>query len=83
MSPAVNRVVVTGMSYLSGLGFGSADHEPALREGRSTVGPISRFDTTGFRTANGAQVDRERLDRELGACWSEEQLSNNHTHGFY
>ena len=74
MNPPARRVVVTGMSYLSGLGFGPADHEPALREGRSAAGPITRFDTTGFRTAHGAQCDRARLDRQLGDRWSEEQL---------
>ena len=68
------RVVVTGMAYLSGLGFGPEDHEPALREGRTAVGPIRRFDTTGFRTALGAQCDRSRLDGILAARWSEQQL---------
>jgi len=68
------RVVVTGMGYLSGLGFGPEDHEPALREGRTAVGPIRRFDTTGFRTALGAQCDRSRLDGILAARWSEQQL---------
>lgn len=69
-----HRVVVTGMSYLSGLGFGPGDHEPALRDGRSASGPITRFDTTGFRTATGAQCDRARLDGSLGARWSAGQL---------
>jgi 3-oxoacyl-[acyl-carrier-protein] synthase II len=72
-SPA-RRVVVTGMSYLSGLGFGAEDHEPALREGRSAMGPITRFDTTGFRTAQGAQCDRTRLDKSLGASFDEADL---------
>ena len=68
------RVVVTGMGYLSGLGFGPDDHEPALREGRSAVGAIRRFNTTGFRTANGSQCDEDRLDRLLRARWSAGQL---------
>jgi len=70
VKPAVHRVVVTGMSYLSGLGFGPDDHEPALREGRSAVGPITRFDTTGFRTAQGGECDRARLDGSLGKSFS-------------
>jgi 3-oxoacyl-[acyl-carrier-protein] synthase II len=74
VSPAAHRVVVTGMSYLSGLGFGPGDHEPALREGRVAQAPITRFETTGFRTATGAQCDRARLDRYLAARWSGEQL---------
>jgi 3-oxoacyl-[acyl-carrier-protein] synthase II len=62
------------MGYLSGLGFGPEDHEPALREGRTAVGPIRRFDTTGFRTALGAACDRARLDRLLEARWTRERL---------
>ena len=68
------RVVVTGMGYLSGLGFGPEDHEPALREGRVSSGPITRFDTTGFRTSTGAQCDRARLDRYLESRWSGQEL---------
>jgi len=74
VTPAVHRVVVTGMSYLSGLGFGAEDHEPALREGRSAAGPITRFDTTGFRTAQGGECDRARLDGSLGKSFSAEAL---------
>ncbi len=60
------RVVVTGLAYATGLGFGHEDHEPALRAGRSAAGPITRFDTTGFRTARAAQVDEAALDARLG-----------------
>jgi 3-oxoacyl-[acyl-carrier-protein] synthase II len=56
------RVVVTGLAYATGLGFNHDDHEPALREGRSAAAPVTRFDTTGFRTARGAQVDERRLE---------------------
>jgi 3-oxoacyl-[acyl-carrier-protein] synthase II len=66
----VNRVVVTGLGYMSGLGFGAGDHESALREGRSAVGPITRFDTAGFRTARGAECDGRRLLSLLRERWS-------------
>jgi 3-oxoacyl-[acyl-carrier-protein] synthase II len=62
------------MAYLSGLGFGPEDHEPALRQGRSAVGPVTRFDTTGFRSAQGAQCDEARLDGFLRRRWSAEEL---------
>jgi len=74
MSSTPTRVVVTGMGYLSGLGFGPEDHEPALRSGRSAVGPVTRFDTTGFRTAQGAQCDESRLSSFLLRRWSTEEL---------
>ncbi len=66
MSSAPQRVVVTGMAYLSGLGFGADDHEPALRQGRSAAAPVTRYDTTGFRTTRGAQCDLSRLKALLG-----------------
>jgi 3-oxoacyl-[acyl-carrier-protein] synthase II len=68
------RVVVTGLAYLTGLGFGPEDHEPALREGRSAAGPIRRFPTQGFRTSTGAQCDERRLGEFLRARWSPERL---------
>lgn len=70
----MNRVVVTGLGYLSGLGFGPEDHGPALREGRSAVRPITRFDTTGFRTSLGAQCDETRLRELLGKEWGAREL---------
>ena len=74
MSSKPQRVVVTGLGYLSGLGFGPDDHEAALRAGRSAVSRITRFDTTGFRTAQGAQCDDRRLLGLLNRWWSNEQL---------
>ena len=68
------RVVVTGLGYLSALGFGPEDHEPALRAGRSAAAPITRFDTKGFRTANGGQCDERRLETELLARWPASKL---------
>jgi 3-oxoacyl-[acyl-carrier-protein] synthase II len=74
VTPAPIRVVVTGQGYVSGLGFGPDDHEAALKQGRSAVGPIRRFDTTGFRTARGAQCDEGRLETLLRARWPADVL---------
>ena len=74
MSPEPVRVVVTGLGYLSALGFGPDDHEAALKEGRSAAGPVRRFDTTGFRTSRGAECDEQRLDRLLRARWQAADL---------
>ncbi len=65
MSVGRRRVVVTGMAYVTALGFGPEEHEAALRAGRSAMRAISRFDTAGFRTGQGAEVDEGRLEREL------------------
>jgi 3-oxoacyl-[acyl-carrier-protein] synthase II len=61
----MERVVVTGLAYVTSLGFNHDDHEPALREGRSGVGPITRFPTDGFRTRAAGQVDERALERRL------------------
>src|SRR5579859_5197611 len=74
MSPDETRVVVTGLGYLSALGFGPEEHEPALKEGRSAAGPVRRFDTTGFRTSRGGECDQGRLDRLLRARWKASDL---------
>ena len=59
------RVVVSGLAYVTALGFGDDDHEPALREGRTGSAPITRFDATGFRTPVAAQCDETELERRL------------------
>ena len=59
------RVVVTGLGCATALGFGPDDHLPALKSGRSAQSPITRFDTTGFRTSSGGQVDERRLETML------------------
>ena len=59
------RVVVTGLGYVTALGFNDGDHEPALREGRSGARPITRFDTTGLKTSLGGECDETRLEQKL------------------
>lgn len=59
------RVVVTGLGCVSALGFGPEDHVPALKSGRSAQKPITRFDTAGFRTSTGGQVDERALEARL------------------
>ena len=68
------RVVVTGVGYVTALGFNDADHEPALRDGRSTARPITRFDTAGLKTTLGGQCDEARLERLLQDRFSTQSL---------
>ncbi len=44
----MRRVVVTGLGMLSPLGNSVADSWTACLAGKSGIGPITRFDTTGF-----------------------------------
>ncbi len=42
------RVVVTGMGAVTPLGIDVASTWDAATEGRSGIGPLSRFDASGF-----------------------------------
>ena len=50
------RVVVTGVGLVTPLGSGTEETWKGLVEGRSGIGPISRFDTTQFPTKIAAEV---------------------------
>lgn len=50
------RVVVTGLGALTPVGNSVEAYWSALCEGRSGIGPISKFDTTGFPTRIAGEV---------------------------
>ena len=50
------RVVVTGIGVVSSLGTGREAHCQALAEGRSGIGPMTRFDTSGLAIKIGAEA---------------------------
>ena len=50
------RVVVTGVGLVSALGLDTASTWQALLDGRSGVGPVTRFDVTDFATRIAAEV---------------------------
>lgn len=50
------HVAITGIGVISSIGHGAQAFWEALREGRSGAGPISTFDTTGFKSRVGAEV---------------------------
>lgn len=53
-----NRVVVTGMGVLAPNGTGLKAFWRSLMEGRSGIGPITHFDTTGFKSRVAGEVKR-------------------------
>src|SRR5215213_2098412 len=50
------RVVITGLGVVTGLGTTLDRYWTNLCEGRSGVGPLTLFDTTGFKVHFGGQV---------------------------
>ena len=56
MSAERRRVVVTGVGLVSPLGVGTGETWQALLAGASGVGPITRFDVTGWESRIAAEV---------------------------
>ncbi|PKB56628.1 MAG: hypothetical protein BZY69_00830, partial [SAR202 cluster bacterium Casp-Chloro-G1] len=53
---AERRVVITGVGVVCSLGRTTGDVWQAIEDGRSGVGPITRFDASGFATRIAAEV---------------------------
>lgn len=64
--PTRRRVVVTGISAISPVGLDAETTWASLLAGVSGVGPITRFDTTGFETTIAAEVKGFQPDEILG-----------------
>src|SRR5690349_16840469 len=50
------RVVVTGIGLVSSVGIGTEQNWAALQQGRSGIGPITRFDASAFSTRIAGEV---------------------------
>ena len=51
-----NRVVVTGLGAVTPIGTGWQNFWQALKDGRSGIGKISRFDTTSYTAQIAGEV---------------------------
>lgn len=57
MEPSTRkRVVVTGLGMVTPVGIGVEDNWEAITNGRSGIGPITRFDASKFKTQIAGQV---------------------------
>ncbi|HAR97603.1 MAG TPA: beta-ketoacyl-[acyl-carrier-protein] synthase family protein [Syntrophus sp. (in: bacteria)] len=50
------RVVITGMGAVNAIAGDPRRFAAALKAGTCGIGPVNRFDTTAFRTHNGAEI---------------------------
>jgi len=50
------KVVVTGMGAISSIGKSVAEYGASLKEGKSGIGPITLFDTTGYDVTIAGEV---------------------------
>jgi 3-oxoacyl-[acyl-carrier-protein] synthase II len=50
------RVVVTGVGLISSVGTGTEENWSAIKSGKSGIGPITQFDTTGFAARIAGEV---------------------------
>ena len=57
------RVVITGMGIVSPLGIGLDDNWQAICQGKSGIGPITKFDTTEYPAKIAGEV--KNFDPEL------------------
>lgn len=64
---ADRRVVITGLGMLSPLGNDVASSWQGVKEGRSGIGPIERFDTEGYNTRIGGAIRGLDMEPYLSA----------------
>lgn len=50
------RVVITGLGPLTSIGFGKKEFAESLRNGKSGISPIERFDTSDYDTKNAGEI---------------------------
>lgn len=84
------RVVITGIGAVTPIGHGREGLWTGVCRGRSAVGPVTRFDATGFRSRVCAQIDSfdpldymaprsaRRMDRfaQLGLAAAQQAVSD-------
>ncbi|MGQ9571242.1 MAG: beta-ketoacyl-[acyl-carrier-protein] synthase family protein [Thermodesulfovibrionales bacterium] len=60
------KIVITGIGVIAPNGIGKEEFWSALKEGRSGIKPITRFDTNGFKCKTGGEIDNFDATTFLG-----------------
>ncbi|MDH4027979.1 MAG: beta-ketoacyl-[acyl-carrier-protein] synthase family protein [Nitrospirota bacterium] len=61
------RIVITGLGVIAPNGIGKEAFWDALKEGRSGIRPVKRFDTGGFKCKLAGEIEGFMPERFLGA----------------
>ena len=61
------RIVVTGLGIVSPVGIGVEESWPTILAGRSGIGPVTRFDASGFPSRIAGEVKNFEVSRWLSA----------------
>lgn len=80
MSVKQNRVVITGLGTVSGLGLNSSELWKGILSGESAIGPMASFSTKEVRCRNGVEVKNfdpsQHFSRnDQAALWRASQLT--------
>lgn len=61
------RIVITGLGVIAPNGIGKEQYWHALKEGRSGIKPITRFDTSEFKCKQAGEIDDFKPTQFLGS----------------
>ena len=70
-----DRVVVTGRGTVNAIADDAAAFAGAMKAGVCGIGPVTRFDTEGYRSHTGAQVNGFDPRRHIPAAFSLKRMS--------
>jgi 3-oxoacyl-[acyl-carrier-protein] synthase II len=61
------RIVITGVGVIAPNGIGKEDFWSALKEGRSGIKPVTRFDTSAFKCKLAGEINNFKPSQFLGS----------------
>jgi len=71
------RVVITGLGTVNAVARSAPEFSRALRKGTCGIGPVTLFDTAGFRTQTGGEVKNFTPRTMIPPKWRTKRLSRS------